>query len=360
LIKTIYINGRFLSQPITGVQRYAREIVIHFDRLLEDNTLKHKISIQCLVPPGTIQDIVWKNIATESIGVNRGNVWEQVDLPLYLKGKFLFSPANCGPFLYQNQAVTFHDASVFAVPHAYSFLFKTKYKLIFPSLSRLAKIIFTNSKFSQAELARYLRQPPGKFKVIHLAGDHIERIQPDQVILQKYNLYKNKYFLVAGSQSLHKNLATVQLATKLMDNNIKVVFAGRQYESVFNTKTVRPISDNTVILGSVSDEELKSLYLNALGLIFPSYYEGFGLPILEAMHCGCPVLCSCTASLPEIAGEAALFFDPTNPNEIAEVMDSVYSDEYLRNDLIQKGFKRAREFAWETTAYHTLNTLLTM
>jgi len=293
------------------------------------------------------------------VGINRGNLWEQINLPLYLKGKFLFSPANSGPFLYTNQAITFHDASVFAVPETYSTPFKIKYKLIFPSLSRLAKIVFTNSKFSQVELACYLHQPPEKFKVIHLAGDHIERIQPDKRIIQQHRLFKDKFFLVVGSQSSHKNLIALQQAAKSVSNDVKLVFVGGRDESVFNTKTVHPISNNIVLLGRISDEELKALYLNAIGMIFPSYYEGFGLPVLEAMQSGCPVLCSYTSALPEIAGGAALFFNPLNPDEIVKAMNSIYSNEQLRNDLIQKGFQRAHNFSWETTARHTMNALLT-
>jgi glycosyltransferase involved in cell wall biosynthesis len=100
------------------------------------------------------------------------------------------------------------------------------------------------------------------------------------------------------------------------------------------------------------------LYLNALGFIFPSYYEGFGLPILEAMYCGCPVLCARAASLPEVAGEAALFFDPMNTRDIANAIDKFFSEPQLRNHLIQKGYQRAKDFSWQTTAYKTLDALL--
>jgi glycosyltransferase involved in cell wall biosynthesis len=358
LPSTIYINGRFLTQPSTGVQRYAREIVAHFDSLLENNSFAHEVCIRCLVPRGTARNTSWKNITMEEVGVNRGNLWEQIDLPLHLKGGFLFSPANTGPFLYQNQAVTFHDASIFAIPHAYSFLFRLKYKLIFRSLSRLAKVIFTDSEFSQTELSRYLKQPSEKFKVVHLAGDHIDRIQPDTHILSKHNLSKDKYVFMVGSQSPHKNLATVRNAVELIKSDIKVVFAGGQYQKVFAKEIVRGTTKNIIVLGYITDEELKALYLNALGYIFPSYYEGFGLPILEAMHCGCPVLCARAASLPEVAGEAALFFDPMKASDIAQTIDNIFLDQQLRNDLIQKGYRRAKEFGWQTTAHKTIDTLL--
>jgi len=295
----------------------------------------------------------------EEVGVNRGNLWEQIDLPLYLNGGFLFSPANSGPVIYRKQAITFHDASVFAMPNAYSFWFRLKYKLLFTSLARLAKIIFTDSKFSQSELSRHLKQDPEKFKVIHLAGDHIDRIQADTKILNKNNLLRDEYIFMMGSQSPHKNLAAVRTALEFINSDIKVVLAGEPYQKIFNREIAREAAKNIIALGYITDEELKALYLNALCFIFPSYYEGFGLPILEAMHCGCPVLCAQTASLPEVAGEAALFFDPMDARAIAHTINRIILDLQLRNDLTQKGFQRAKEFDWQTTASQTLDILLT-
>ena len=359
MIKTIYVNGRFLTQPNTGVQRYGREIIASFDLLLETSEFAHEVCVRCLVPPGTAPAVPWKNVTLEAVGINHANLWEQIDLPLYLKGRFLFSPANIGPFLYRNQAITFHDASIFAIPHAYALSFGFKYRLIFRSLSRLAKVIFTDSKFSQSELARFLRQPADRFKVIHLAGDHIRRIQPDTDILNKYDLVDGNYVFMVGSQSPHKNLATVRNAITLMNSDIKVVFAGGNFESIFNKETFDDRPGNLIRLGYITDEELKALYLNALGYIFPSYYEGFGLPILEAMHCGCPVVCSRAASLPEIAGGAALFFDPMDASDLAEAVNRIYLDRELRNRIIQKGNQRASEFSWQSTAHKTLSALRT-
>ena len=237
MAKTIYINGKFLTQPVTGVQRYAYELINNFDLLLENGYLRHKVKIYCLVPPKTNVEAQWKNIKVEPIGINRGNIWEQIDLPLYLKGKFLFSPANTGPFLYRNQAVTMHDASVFAIPHAYSFPFRLKHKLIFKSLSQLAQIIFTDSKFSQKELSHYLNHPRERYRVIHLAGDHIDRIEPDLKILKKHGLIKNEYILTVASQSPHKNFRTAQNAVKSIKSNIKIVLAG----GIFKQYSTKPL-----------------------------------------------------------------------------------------------------------------------
>ncbi|HVF24987.1 MAG TPA: glycosyltransferase family 1 protein [Anaerolineales bacterium] len=356
--RIIYINGRFLTQPATGVQRYAHEIVANFDAMLDNNELSKEACIRCLVPPGTPRSTSWKNITFEEVGVNQGNLWEQIDLPLYLKGEFLFSPANIGPFLYQNQAITFHDASVFAIPHAYSFWFRLKYRIIFKSLARLAKVIFTVSEFSQSELSQYLKYPSEKFKVTYQAGGHIDRIQADTSILSRHNLLKGGYVFMVGSQSPHKNLVALCNALEFINSDTKLVFAGAKHQKIFNMEGARARDNNIIALGYITDEELKALYLNALCFVFPSYYEGFGLPILEAMHCGCPVLCARAGSLPEVAGDASLFFDPMDVRHIASAINRSISDPQLRNNLIQKGYQRAKDFSWRATASQTMDALL--
>lgn len=357
---SIYINGRFLSQPLTGVQRYARELLNQFDILVKTSEVFKNVKLYCLVSRGIEIKNPWQNIIVQSVGRNQGNVWEQLDLPLFLRGKFLFSPANTGPALYRNQALTIHDASVFAVPHAYSLPFRFKHKLIYFTLSRLAKAVFTDSQFSQRELSHYLKQPRMLYQVIPLAGEHINEVSPASETLKKYGLGKDEYILIVASRSTHKNLKNSLEALEFIKSRMKFVFIGGDFQKVFNQEARQHSSANAVTLGYINDHELKSLYQNAFGLLFPSHYEGFGLPILEAMNCGCPVICSYAASLPEVAGEAALYFDPAHPTEIANAIDQLYFDKNLRHILIEKGYDQARRFNWLSTAQATLMNLLSV
>jgi glycosyltransferase involved in cell wall biosynthesis len=360
MISTILINGRFLTKAVTGVQRYAFELLSQMDILLEEPEYRG-LRLICLAPPELAVFPAWKNLAIRRVGRNRGNLWEQIDLPLHLQGNLLFSPANTGPFYVANQVLTFHDASTFAVPEAYSLAFRAKYWFIFKNLVRTARLILTDSRFSQQELARYLRVPAERFLVIPLGGDHFQAIQPDPAILQKHGLSPKAFFLTVASQSRHKNFGHVLAALQMVKSGIACAAVGGSFQQVFQhngkleAKTLPP---NFHALGYVSDHQLKALYENALGYIFPSLYEGFGLPVLEAMSCHCPVLCSTAAALPEVGGEAVLYFDPLDTKSLAAVIERFLPDQALRADLQARGYEHARQFTWEKTARETLNALI--
>ena len=354
----IYINGRFLTQPITGVQRYALELTRHMDQLLDDNNFAPELELICLTPPQEFPNPHWKHIDLRSIGKNRGNLWEQLDLPLYLNGELLFSPANIGPWYYRNQVVTMHDASVFAVPDAYSFAFRAKYEFVFKQLAKRAAILLTDSEFSRLELAHYLKVAPERFSVVPLGSDHMTSVQPDRDILNENNLEADSYLLMVASHSSHKNYDAVIRAFRLLERNVKLVAVGGNSQHVFKKSGAIGALANVLNLGYVNDRELKALYENALGFIFPSLYEGFGLPVLEAMRAGCPVICSHAASLPDVAGDAALYFDPGDVEDIARAIERFLSDSTLQEEMRQKGYLQAETFKWSITARKVLEKIL--
>jgi len=347
----IFINGRFLSQPLTGVQRYSHELLRALD------VLNPNMEIICLAPPEDFPRPNWKNIELKVIGKNRGNAWEQFDLPLWLKGRFLFSPSNIGPAFYKKQAVTFHDASVFAVPQAYSRMFKAKYKFVFHQLARRARCILTDSVFSQKELAKYLHYDLSRFNVVTLGGDHLQDIQTDDRILKAHGLHNRPYILMVASQSPHKNTARLLEAIVRLRGETKFALAGGSFKNVFQNTGMSQLPSNVIQLDYINDAELKSLYEHALGFIFPSYYEGFGLPILEAMNCNCPVLSSKSASLPEVGGDAAVYFDPFNVDDITDKIENFISNQSFQYELRQRGKIHAKQFTWNRTAQRTLDLL---
>jgi len=349
---SLIINGRFLTQPATGVQRYAHELVLAFDQLLESGQIDpSRYSIKLVTPPNLKNPPHYKFIELIKVGYFNGNLWEQISLPLYSRHQILFNPCNIGPILGgQQQAITFHDASVFAVPEAYTFLFRLKYKLIIGIMGKMASIIFTDSQFSLNELIHYCSISPEKIIVIYAGVDHILRFSSENTILDRFGLGHRPYILAVGSNSSHKNLGVLQEALKFVEDvNFDVVIAGGNYSNVFR-KIGNDYPKSFKQVGYVRDEELRSLYEHATCFFYPSKYEGFGLPPLEAMACGSPVITSNTSALPEICGSAALYCNPEDPFDIAQKIQMVMGNKALQSSLAEKGRMHSSNFKWQKTA----------
>ncbi|NMC11525.1 MAG: glycosyltransferase family 4 protein [Chloroflexi bacterium] len=355
----IYINGRFLSQPTTGVQRYAIELIRGWDEMLERGEIDSQHYQLSLLTPLTAKPLQpYRHIPVQPVGRLRGNLWEQLELPFFASGDFLFNPGNIGPLFKSNQGATIHDASVFAVPHSYSRSFRFKYRLVYLVLAKTARVIITVSQFSRNELQRYCHIPADKIIVIPEGSDHITRIEADSSIFDRCQIGNKPYILTVGSYASHKNLSILYRAAEMYSpGELDFICVGADFGRWF--KTQPPIiTERVKKLGYISDAALKALYQHAAALIFPSFYEGFGLPPLEAMRCGCPVIVSNTSSLPEICGNAALYFDPTQPQDLVEKINLVINDPMIRTEMREKGFTQAGKYTWSMTAYLTWQSLV--
>ncbi len=355
---TLFINGRFLSQPLTGVQRYAIALLTAMDDLLASDPAWQSLPVVCLVPTGIDQKPPWQRIQLQPVGINRGNLWEQFDLPLFLRGRFLFSPANLGPWFHRQQAATFHDASIFAVPQAYSFAFRLKYRLGLWLLARQARLLLTDSVFSQRELAHYLSLSPERMQVVPLGADHLAQVAPDESILARLNLEPGQYLLSVASQSPHKNTARLAQAVSRLQGAVRLVLVGGMNQAIFQHDALQVDESRIIRTGYLTDQALVALYQHALAFVFPSLYEGFGLPVLEAMRAGCPVLCSRAASLPEVGGDAVRYFDPLDVDGMAAALDDFLLHPALQAELRSRGLVHAQTFTWRATARQTLDRLL--
>ena len=295
----------------------------------------------------------YQSLTIRQVGHLAGNLWEQLELPWFARGRLLFDPSNTGPVLKGFQAVNLHDASVFAVPGSYSFAFRMKYRLILSVLSRSAMPILTDSEFSRGELVKYCRANRDRIQVVPLAGDHLLNTPTDDTVFAEQGIGLAPYFLAVGSNAPHKNLVILaQAMSMLPDPGFEMVVAGGDYHKIFRASGLDS-QESIKRLGYVSEGELKALYQRATALVFPSLYEGFGLPPLEAMACGCPVICARAASLPEVCGDAALYFDPRNPRDLADKIHAFIQDPGLAAGLRERGFRQAKRFSWLETGRQT-------
>lgn len=356
MTKSIVFNGRFLSQQITGVQRYALELILSIDRQLDgDAFFRRNFDFALLVPNNTKQLPALKHIVIKKVGKFTGHLWEQLELPFFSRQGTLVSFCNTGPLFKADQIVTFCDASVYKVPEAYSVMFRIWYRILFTVISRRARGLLTISGFSRDELTVCCGISPDKFTITYPGVDHQSWNNGYKVKPSCFTPTANRpYILAVSSMSPHKNFqALVEAITLLGETDYDVIIAGGTNPSIFKSADI-PLPGSVKHVGYVSDYELRSLYLNASCFIYPSLYEGFGLPPLEAMSNGCPVIVAQAGALPEVCGDAALYCDPRSPQDIADKINRMMGDMALSEDLRAKGVKQAGKYTWRKCACETL------
>lgn len=330
----IVVNGRFMGQRMTGVQRVAHEITRRL-------TVRHRV-----VRP-----------ASGASGA-RGHGWEQVVLPARAKGGLIWSPCNMGPLAARRQVVTIHDAAVFEHPEWFSARFGRVYRGLLPVLARRVERIVTVSHFSRERLAMALGIDAARIDVVHNGvGEQFRPTAQPHPALAPI-VAGRPYFATLSTREPRKNLALVirawqQARPRLPDDMILLIVGGQGASTVFGNHDgggANNPGDGIVHTGYLPDEALPALLSGALGLIYPSLYEGFGLPALEAMACGTPAVTTRLTSLPEVCGDDALYVDAADPDDLAAALVRLAGDEAFRTDLGQRGLARARQFGWDRAA----------
>jgi len=235
------------------------------------------------------------------------------------------------------------------------------------SIKKAEKII-TISNSTKNDIIKTYKVSADKIAVVYPG---IKKVESEKLKLKSMQELSNKfeispfYILFVGTLQPRKNVVKlVEAFSKLKKNpntkNLELVIVGKKgwlYEDTLSSPKKFGVEKQVKFLDFVEDEDLPSLYKNALCFVLPSLYEGFGLPVLEAMQYGCPVLTSNVSSLPEAGGDAAVYFDPQNADDIAQKIDKVISDDKLREEMIQKGYNQIKKFSWEKTAKETLRVL---
>jgi glycosyltransferase involved in cell wall biosynthesis len=354
----IFINGRFLSQPFTGVQRYGTEVVKALDMVLRNKFGKTKeMEFFLLLPPDAIDTLPLEYIHTRRIGKLRGIFWEQFELGNAAASGVLLNLGSTGSLFHSKQIITIHDANVYRIPGNFSFTFRTWYKFLMPLLGRRAKNILTVSKFSKQELADCCNIPENKITVVHNSASHILSNPADNSIFESLNLESSEYVLCIGSGRPNKNTDLVQKAIVLLDGlGLQLVLVGTVDRKVFDHSEIEQRS-NVHEVGAITDQQMRALFERAFCFVFPSLYEGFGIPPLEAMACGCPVIVSNIPALVETCGDAAIYCDTHDADDLAGKIRTLHTNLQLRERMVVAGIARANAFSWERCATIILNQI---
>ena len=356
---TIWINGRFLTRPVSGVERVAGETVRELALAFRETgglweIAGERYELKLIAPAASDQALVRRRaelIGLEVVfcGRRAGHLWEQVELPLFVGRNWLINLCNTAPAFKKRQLVFIHDAGVWAIPHCYTRAFRTWYRALFRLLSWRGVGLLTNSAFSASELARYLNTSLARLNVAQLGTDHMTRAVVPADALKRLSLSDAPFLLAVSSQNPNKNFALIEQAlVQLGDAAPACVVVGQARSDVFSNSETQTSALH--YCGYVSDDELKGLIDRAICLIYPSFYEGFGLPPLEAMARGCPVISSNTSALPETCGDAALYCDPSDSGSLASAIRMVVENPDIRDRMIERGRARAASYRWVNTA----------
>lgn len=325
----LVFDARALThKTYTGVENYAKNILENLKDKLDINIAKPKVSHKYLA-----------------------HIWTHFVLP-FKSGEVLFCPTNIAPLFVPKSkklVVTIHDVAFITHPNSFSKFFKVYYKLLMPSIVKRADKIITVSKYSKKEIEKYYPNAKGKIEVIYLGfGANFKEMN---------KIKKKNQLLYVGSMNERKNFIGVLKAFNLLDQKgYKLLMIGNFFGNFNLDEESRLLVDkakqnpNIELLSSIDNNELAKIYNESKLFLFPSFYEGFGLPVLEAMTCGTPLICSDSSSLPEVGGDAVVYCDPYSIEDIKEKIEMVLGDEVLQKQMIEKGLERANMFSWEKSA----------
>jgi glycosyltransferase involved in cell wall biosynthesis len=337
----IAVNARFLVHSVGGMQRYALELCRRFGP-----------QVDLIRPTSDLKGI-------------SGHLWEQFGLPAHVGSRFLWSPDTTGPLALARQICTFHDLLPIEHPEWFNPQFTRWYQLLLPRLARRVAHIIVNSQFTKESVIGRLAISPEKVTVTPFGVD--ARFSPrneDEIAMvrERLGIGSAPYVLCTQAFVERKNTSRLlrvwqQISPKLPANLKLVLAGGKGGGGVVSTFHLDQLPAKVLATGYVNDDDLPALYSGASAFVYPSLYEGFGLPTLEAMACGTPVLTSNSSALPEVVGNAALTIDPLDEEAMQDGLLRLLGSDSLRADLRTKGLERVRSFTWDHTAEQTWRLL---
>ena len=372
---TIGINGyeavvsRFGYDPKTGLPRRVGSDEYCFELLVNLNKIDKANNYIIYLPQDPTSDLPKERENWHYKIVRPRKMWTLVGLSLEFllrrsKPDVFFSPTHYLPiFAPKKSVISILDISYVRYPELFrksdlNQLTKwTRYSI------GKARGVFTISQVSKDDIIKEYGTPGYKITVTYPGVGRKSSIEHKTLsmkdIAKKYGV-KGDYILFVGTLQPRKNIIRLVEAFSKIKNNIELVVVGKRgwlYGEILEAPKRFGVEDRVKFLDSVTDEDLPAFYRNAVCFALPSLYEGFGLPVLEAMKYGCPVIASNTSSLPEAASDAALYIDPLNVNDITKNLDLIINDQELRKKLIEKGYKQVKKFNWDKTARETLKAL---
>lgn len=347
-----------------GIGEYAFELLKQFANS-KFQIPKSKVTIYLKNKPHN--DLPKEQEGWEYRVIGPSKLWTQLGLPLDLylhkpRPTIFFTPTHYAPrFSPIPTIISIMDLSYIHYPQMFkqSDLYQLNNWTAYSA--RKASRIFTISQASKGDIMKEYGIPENRVVVTYPGVKmNPSKVKNSKVLKEKYGI-KGDYLLFVGTLQPRKNVRKlIEAFSKIGKKDLTLVLVGKRgwlYEEILSAPKDFGVEREVRFLDFVPDEDLPTFYKNAVCFILPSLYEGFGLPVLEAMQYGCPVITSNVSSLPEAGGDAALYIDPNNVDDIANKISLILSDSKLRSGLIEKGYKQVKKFSWEKTARETLRVL---
>ena len=370
-VKKIGINTRYLQRKQSGIERYIEELIVHLGVIDKENKYILFFNKHAQIPKLPLPDnfrILTSRLPTKNLWIRI--LWEHIFLWYEIKKNKidvfhgpaffvpLLKPKNC------KYVITVHDITFVKFPETFTLGTRLYYKLLFPHSLKLADVIITDSESTKNDLIKEYNLYKKNTKVVYLgiSPNFLTKLKKEKLdeVKIKYNL-PNKYFLFTGVLSPRKNVEKIievfsRLKQKEEYKGYKLIIVGRRgwlFENIFNKVKQLNLEEEVEFIDYVPEKDLPAIYNLADLFLFPSLYEGFGFPILEAMAQDTPVITSNISSMPEVAGNAAILVDPKNTEEIESAIEKLRKIPNLRESLIKKGSLQVKKFKWQKTAEKT-------
>lgn len=341
--QSLFVNGRFLSQRPSGVHRFAFEMCEALYRLGIDFTV---------VAPRDMHPSYNPHFKIVHVGKVSNHLWEQIVLPLFLlrqHNPYLISFSGLGPVFYGRHIATIHDLAFIVNPKWYNALYAFYYRVMTPILARNARGIITVSNSSKDEIVRYLRVDENKIGVVYNAVSPLILSQTDDNDMQLP--VTGPYILSVSSIDPRKNfLRLIESFNRLGDPNMKLVIVGGNSKSFSKMNFDESLLENVVFTGHVGNDELAAYYRNARLFVYPSLYEGFGIPPIESLSLGCPILLSDIAVFHEVCGDSAFYCDPMDVNSISSQIEYVLDHYDVAMRKVAEAGDLSLKYSWDKSA----------
>jgi glycosyltransferase involved in cell wall biosynthesis len=362
----IGINASMLDEHPTGVGVYSFQLINNLSAICQREN-KYNLTVFSPTKYMLNKDICIKKLPDLFLSSKYGKLaalarflWNSFCYPLVsTKFDLLLSPTTHGSFTSGRQVITIHDLLSLRfrsiLPHQ-----RFYFKRLLPFMLKKTKLVVTVSESTKKDIVTFLNYPPEKIHVVHNGYDPIAyhaAVQNKNHIVSTYGV--SNYLLAIGATYPHKNFELLIEAYAELDLSIRnthpLVIAGGKADYISVLKQLvksKDLESYILFIGYVPIELMPSLYKEAVALVFPSIYEGFGIPLLEAMATGCPVIVSNSSSMPEVCGSAALYFDPLQKDSLKTSIQALLDNQLMRQNLIKKGIERSKDFSWNKMAEH--------